>query len=209
MPRLIASIREETSGAALPLIAFGAALNLGAGQLVTLLKVPIFLDTLGTVLVAITAGPWAGILSGVIAAGVGGIYINPYLPYYIPTVVVVAAFAALMAKRGFFKTVPRAIIAGACQGLLAAATAAPITTWLFGGVTLAGSSLVVAYLRATGETLLKSVFLAGVATDPVDKALTYVLALLLIRRLPASIARYYPKTAYLFQTTKAAQTDVR
>lgn len=207
--KLAASILGEVSGAALPLIAFGAALNLIAGQLVTLFKLPIFLDTLGTVLVAITAGPWAGILSGVIAAVVGGIYINPYLPYYIPTVAAVAAFAGLMAKWGFFRTVPRAILAGIVQGLIAATISAPITARLFGGVTLAGSSLIVAYLRATGKTLLKSVFLAGVAAEPVDKALTFLLALLLVRRLPVSITRYYPKAAFIVPAQKAARTGER
>ncbi|MDA2925819.1 hypothetical protein MYX78_01070 [Acidobacteria bacterium AH-259-G07] len=197
MAKLIQNIREEIGGVALPFIAFGAALNLVLGQVIAFLKLPVYLDTVGTVLVAITIGPWAGILSGIMAAIIGGVYINPYLPYYIPTVIVVGGFSAFMARKGFFTTWPKTIFAGLLQGFAAAVVSAPITAYLFGGITLAGTSLIVAYLRFTGETLLKSVLFAGLAADPVDKTLTYVLSRLLVKRLPSSLTTYYPRTRYL------------
>jgi len=44
----------------LALIAVGIVLNLVLGQTVSLLNLPVFLDSIGTVIVALLAGPWAG-----------------------------------------------------------------------------------------------------------------------------------------------------
>jgi energy-coupling factor transport system substrate-specific component len=183
---------EQFSGIALPSIAFGVGLNLVLGHLITLLKLPIYLDNVGTVLIAILVGPIAGITAGVIAAIIGGILLNPFLPYYIPVVCAIGGLAGYLAKRGFFRTWPTLIIGGILQALLAAVIAAPITTYLFGGITLAGSSFIVAYLRSTGEALFKSVILAGLAAEPVDKTLVYILAFLIARRLPRSLLLRYP-----------------
>jgi len=197
MRSLVQEMRKELTGTSVPFIAFGAALNLALGQIITLLKLPLYLDLVGTVLVAIIVGPWAGVLSGVVAAVIGGLYLNPYLPYYIPTVATVGLLSGFMASKGFFKTWPKTVFAGLLQGFIAAAVSAPITTYLFGGITLAGTSFVVAYIRSTGQTLLKSVFFAGLAAEPIDKGLTYILARLIAGRVPASLMVYYPRARYL------------
>ena len=43
------------------------ALNIAVGQIVVLLKLPVFLDSIGTVLVGIICGPWAGALTGALS----------------------------------------------------------------------------------------------------------------------------------------------
>src|SRR5699024_11871608 len=48
------------------LIPLGVALNYVAGQLAVLLKLPVFLDTIGTAFVSIIAGPWIGLITGVL-----------------------------------------------------------------------------------------------------------------------------------------------
>jgi energy-coupling factor transport system substrate-specific component len=46
------------------LIPVAIAINIAIGQIVVLLKLPVFLDSIGTVLVGIICGPWAGALTG-------------------------------------------------------------------------------------------------------------------------------------------------
>src|SRR5450759_99739 len=48
----------------LVLVPIGIALNVVGGMLNTTLKLPLFLDTIGTMLVAVTCGPWLGALAG-------------------------------------------------------------------------------------------------------------------------------------------------
>ena len=49
------------------LIPVAIAINIAIGQIVVLLKLPVFLDSIGTVLVAIICGPWAGALTGALS----------------------------------------------------------------------------------------------------------------------------------------------
>ena len=50
----------------LVLIALCIALNIGLGQAASTLKLPIFLDSIGTVLAALLMGPWVGMATGLV-----------------------------------------------------------------------------------------------------------------------------------------------
>ncbi len=179
----------------LPLIAVGVGLNVVIGQLVAILKVPLYLDSIGTVLVAIVCGPWAGIAVGIAAEILAGIFFNPALPYYIPVACAIGGLAGVLARRGFFTTWPRVIVGGLLQAIVAAVISAPITAYVFGGVRPAGTTAVIAYLRATGGTLFPSVFFAGLGVEPVDKTLTYVVAFLIAKNLPRNLLERFPGAA--------------
>lgn len=187
------SIKKETSGVAIPFIAFGAALNLSLGQLVGLIKLPLYLDSIGTVLVAILCGPWAAIIAGSVANIVSSIMFSPPSVFFIPTVAVIGAFTGFWAKRGFFRRWYTAVAGGVLQGILAAVVSAPISAYLFSGVTLSGMDFLVIYFRHVGKTILESTFLQGLASDPVDKALTYLVAFLVVQRLPYRLVIRFPR----------------
>jgi energy-coupling factor transport system substrate-specific component len=191
--RFTTSIRKETSGVAIPFIAFGAALNLSLGQIVGLLKLPVYLDSIGTVLVAILCGPWAAIISGAVANTVGSITFSPPSVFFIPTVVVIGIFTGIMARKGIFRRWYTALPAGVVQGILAAALSAPISAYLFSGITLSGMDFLVMFFRARGETILLSTFLQGLVADPLDKALTYTLAWFIVKQLPRRLVIRFPR----------------
>ena len=52
------SIKEDFSMVAILTIPICVAINVVGDQIVQLLKLPIFLDVIGTVLMAMLAGPW-------------------------------------------------------------------------------------------------------------------------------------------------------
>ncbi|NLV47950.1 MAG: ECF transporter S component, partial [Clostridiaceae bacterium] len=54
------SIKTDFNMLALLFIPIGVAINFVGGQLASLLKLPVYLDTIGTMLTAILAGPWVG-----------------------------------------------------------------------------------------------------------------------------------------------------
>ncbi len=187
------SIKRETSGVAIPFIAFGAALNLSLGQLTGLLKLPLYLDSLGTVLVAVLCGPWAGVLAGIVANTTASVLFSPPMLFFIPTVLLIGAFSGFWAKRGFFQKWYLVLAGGILQGILAALVSAPISAYLFSGVTLGGTDFLVMYFRAIGKSLLESTLLQGLATDPVDKTITYLIVFLVIRRLPHRLVIRFPR----------------
>lgn len=177
----------------LTLIPVGVAINLSIGTIVQVIKLPVFLDSIGTVMVAVLAGPLPAIVTGVITVFVGGFLTNPVLPFFAATAVAIGWFSGFCANQGAFKRVWVWCLCGLAMGVIAAVVSAPTIVYLFGGVTQSGSSLVVAYLMATGKTVLRSVLLAGIACDPVDKVLTYFIVWILIQGLPLSLRGSFPR----------------
>lgn len=171
--------------AAIPL---AIGLNLALAFIVNLLRLPLFLDSAGTVLVGALFGPAIGALTGALSNSIAGLVLNPVYFYFIPTACFIGAAAGWTARRIRFRPGWRVVLAGAIVGILAAIISAPIATFALGGVTPAGSySVIVAFLKASGRTMLKSTVLAGVGTDPVDKAASFLLASLVVAGLPAAI----------------------
>ncbi len=178
---------SEISGTAIPLMAFSVALNLTAGQITTALKIPIYLDSIGTILVAVLVGPWAasltGTLSNVMAAGIG----NPMMMFFIPVTILIGIFSAFVAKLGWFRKWYLCILGGLIQGMLAATISAPIAAYVFGGTMMAGTDFLVLLFRSTGHTLLQSTFLQGLMSDPIDKTISYLIVFFLLNKLPQRI----------------------
>ena len=178
------SIADEMKGAALPFVAFCIALNLTAGQLTAALKIPIYLDSIGTILSAVLIGPWSAVICGSIANLLASAFGNPSMMFFIPVVIVIGSFTALLARRGWFRKWYLVVIGGILQGVLAALVSAPIAAYLFGGVMMSGTDFLVLYFRSVGNTLLNSVLYQGLASDPVDKVVSYLIVFFLTRNLP-------------------------
>lgn len=177
-------IAAELTGAALPFVAFCIALNLTAGQLTAALKIPIYLDSVGTILVAVLVGPWSAVICGstanLLAAALG----NPSMMFFIPVVVVIGVFTGFVARIGWFRKWYLVVLGGILQGVLAALASAPISAYLFSGVMMAGTDFLVLYFRSMGNTILNSVVYQGLASDPVDKLVSYLIVFFLTRNLP-------------------------
>jgi len=181
-------------------IALCAALNFAIGNIVYLVKLPIYLDSIGTILCALLIFPdrFAAIACAFIAGFIGailtGLVINPFLPWFTLTVLAIALVSALLTARGTetFRARPlpvpafagKVILYGVITGVASAIVSAPVVVYLFGGVTGSGTAFVVAFFLKTGQQLLNSALLAGLTTEPVDKTLQVLLAALLYRATP-------------------------
>jgi energy-coupling factor transport system substrate-specific component len=182
------------------LIALGAALNCSIGAIVYLVKLPIYLDSIGTILIVLLLAPdrtaafmcaWA---AGWVGLAVSGI-INPFLPWFALTDVAIAAVAALLIvpaaatfrarplRRGAFAF--QVALCGVVMGVVSAIVSAPVVVYLFGGVTGSGSAFVVALFLKDGLHLMSAAVLSGLAADPLDKVLQVLLAALLYRVTPS------------------------
>lgn len=184
--------RKETSGAAIPFIAFCIALNITAGQITSALKIPIYLDSIGTVLTAVLVGPLAGAATGAFSNLLASAMGSPAMAFFAPVSIVIGLFTGFLARRGWFKRWYTVILGGALQGILAAVCSAPISAYLFSGVMMAGTDFLVLYFRSVGNTILESVFYQGLASDPVDKMITYLIAFILTRNLPRRLTNRFP-----------------
>jgi energy-coupling factor transport system substrate-specific component len=188
----VSRFEKEVNATTIPLIAFGAALNIVVGQAVQLIKLPLYLDSIGTIMIACVVGPLAGMLTGAFANLTLGFFFNYAFIFFIPVTLVIGAFSGLAARVGAFKRWYTAMPAGLVQGVLAAVASAPIAAFMFGGVTMGGTDFLVLYFRAIGKSIVQSAFLQGLAADPVDKAVSYLIVYFLLTRIPRAILLRLP-----------------
>jgi hypothetical protein len=106
------------------LIPIAIAINIVLGQTVAaVLKVPIYLDSIGTVLVGVIAGPIPGLVTGILANLLWTYVLPPpfHTDFAAPFAVVAAFigfFAGVVAQFGVFRPRPNADVAGIALGAL-------------------------------------------------------------------------------------------
>ncbi|HSM57519.1 MAG TPA: hypothetical protein VK879_15310 [Candidatus Sulfomarinibacteraceae bacterium] len=178
-------IREDFNTLTLVMIPVAIAINVAIGQLIFALRIPLYLDSIGTVLVGALAGPWAGALTGLLSNlvwGLSGLNVT-YAPFA-AVAAVIGLLAGLFTEVGWFRVWWKSVVAGIIAGLVAAVLSAPISAYVFGGVTGAGTDAVVAMFRGIGFGILPASFAQGVTSDPLDKAITFLIVYLIVQGLP-------------------------
>lgn len=194
MSSFTARLQKDFSTITLVLIPVAIAINIVIGQIVVLLKLPVFLDSIGTVMVAVLAGPWAGALTGTLSNIIWGLIIDPGALPWFPVALVIGLVAGICANYGLFKKWWGVVITGFLIALAAAIVGTPIGVYLFGGITSSGSSFITAYLLATGQGLVESVLSTNFIVEPIDKIATALLAWLIIKGLSARYVSRFPRS---------------
>jgi len=172
----------------LALMSMLIALNLAIGGLVHVLKLPVFLDAIGTVLGVVLLGLLPGMIIGVASFALAAVVLNPVYIWFIGTQAVIAITVYLAAsKLGAFKTWQRAAATGIALGVIAGIASAPVIVGVFGGVSGSGRDLITVALMKTGEQIFKAVLLSGAASEPIDKLLQVMAAYFVLHALPKSV----------------------
>jgi PAS domain S-box-containing protein len=177
---------SQSLAAGLVLVAAGVAANVLLGQLVrNVFRLPIFLDSIGTIFVGALAGPLAGAATGVISNVVWGlVFADPTIIPYSLTAACVGLAAWYAASRGAFRSPLWAATAGLATGVLAALVSAPISAYLTRGVTASGNDYLLQLLAGTSDNILQAATLRGFLADPLDKLLSFLAVWLLLRLVP-------------------------
>jgi energy-coupling factor transport system substrate-specific component len=175
------------------LIPVAIAINLTIGQIVLVLKLPVYLDSIGTVLVGVICGPWAGALTGALTNIVAGIILDPgWLPWF-PVAAVIGATAGVMANIGYFKNWWKVVVTGFVIAVMATIVGTPISIAIFSGISASGSSLITVFLLETGRGLLEAVLTTNFISEPVDKIATSLLAFAILDGLSARYLSRFPR----------------
>ncbi|BCS86862.1 membrane protein [Pseudodesulfovibrio sediminis] len=165
-------------------IAVAIVINIAVGQLVSLLKLPIFLDSIGTILVGVLAGPWAGAITGLLTNLIWGLISSPVAAAFAPVAMVIGFMAGICARYGLFKTWWLALVAGVVITVFNAVVAVPIRLYMFGGITGSGADFVTSYMLALGRDLFGSVVITVFTSNLLDKVVSALLVWGLIKALP-------------------------
>ncbi len=192
--KLIESIKKDFNTMTWVLIPVAIAINVVVGQIVVLLRLPVYLDSIGTVLVAVLAGPWAGALTGTLSNVIWGLAIDPNAFPWFPVALFIGFVAGWCAVGGLFKNWWKVAITGFLVALTAAVVSTPIAVYLYGGITASGSSFITAYLLETGRGVFNAVFSTNFLVEPVDKIATAMLAFAIIKGLSKRYIARFPRS---------------
>ncbi|ELY9157297.1 ECF transporter S component [Salmonella enterica] len=184
--------RRPFSSQSLVLIVIAIAINMIGGQLISMLKLPIFLDSIGTLISAVLLGPFIGMLTGLLTNLLWGLLTDPIAAAFAPVAMVIGLVAGWLARAGWFRTLPKVIVSGVVITLAVTLVAVPLRTALFGGVTGSGADLFVAWMHSMGQNLVESVAITVISAILVDKILTAIIVWVLLRQLPLRTTRHFP-----------------
>ena len=186
-------LQQDFSTMTLVLIPVAIALNIVVGQIVGTLNLPIFLDSIGTMLMALLAGPWVGALTGLLSNLIWGLISDPVAAAFAPVAMVIGLVAGLLARAGLFRQWWRAILSGAIIAVALSFVAVPIRVYMFGGVTGSGVDFFTAYLLAVGRDLFSSVIITVITSNLLDKVVTAVLAWTIVKALSKRFVARFPR----------------
>jgi energy-coupling factor transport system substrate-specific component len=195
--------RKEFTTFSIALIAVAVAINIGVGQVPRLVALPLYLDSIGTVLVGVLIGPWAGAVTGFLSNLVWTLTgLFPQAFAWAGVAAIIGVLSGAFGRSGWLRTLPKAAAAGLITGIVAAILSAPISAYVFGGVTgSAGTDAIVAAARAAGLDALMSNLAQGTFSDPLDKMVTFIIVWAVLLALPE---RFKARFAGFMPAPKAA-----
>jgi hypothetical protein len=133
-------------------------------------------------------------LAGLVIADPVGLWIEPALG------VLAGVGVWYWARRGDNARLFPVWVGGVTTGIVAAAMSAPIAAIFFGGVTGAGTDLLVSLYRTLGLNVFTSVFAQGLTSDPLDKTISYTIVYFILAALPLTVRTLHSRG----ETTVAA-----
>ena len=178
--------------AKLALIPTLVGLNLVVAWIAASIKLPVFLDSIGITLGAILAGPMIAVIIGVATCLLGSVMLVPSYWAFSGTATAIGLMSYLFAKYGFYVKWWKAVIAGLIIALVSASVSAPVSFYLTGGSTGGGVDALTVLFHAAGNSILKSVFLSGFSSEPVDKVITSLAAWFLAHSLSRRTLAWFP-----------------
>lgn len=155
------------------LIPIAVLVNGAGGWLLSKLDTPFYLDTIGTIFVAVVAGPFVGALTGVLTNVILGYFSAGYAPYW-PVPLLIGLVAGTCANAGMFRMWWKVVLAGLFIAVTAAVASALVSARVFGGFTFDPAYFLL--------------------EEPLDKIVTALIVFGIARLLPKALLSRLPRT---------------
>lgn len=164
-------------------VATGIIINLAGSRIAVNLKLPLYLDSVGTILISLVGGSVPGVLVGFLSNIINGFF-DRYNLYYAPISVLLAITTVILAGRGYFDKLWKALLLAIPFSLFGGVLGSAITFGLFGNGFGEGFSLPLALkFYDAGLSVFFSQMLADTLVDIVDKFVTILITWLIWKAL--------------------------
>ena len=171
----------------------GIVINMAGVRLISEFELPLYMDTVGTVLTAVVAGSLPGIVVGFITNLLKG-FVGTEGMYYGVLNMLTALLASFFAKKGFFRNAFKPLLTVPVFALVTGALSA-VLTWFMNGCEMGGIAEVFArfFYDRTPLNDFSSQLSGEIVLELIDKSITVVLAVLLLLLVPKTMrSRFKP-----------------
>ncbi|MHA3023917.1 hypothetical protein ACXPWS_27050 [Mycobacterium sp. BMJ-28] len=187
------------------MIPIGIAINIVGGQIAILLKLPAYLDSVGTILIGALCGCWPGAIVGAVSNLLNAITLPTAAPYTLLSILF-GLLAGYLSRLGVFRVFWKALLSAIPFSIIGGGAGACITLALYGGFGGQGTDFITTSFIAAGISKNVAVFLAAVPVDVIDKIPTVILVYLIIGRISKRLMSKMPLGyVYLEKPKKAAK----
>ncbi|QLG49828.1 ECF transporter S component [Natrinema halophilum] len=188
-------VQSDFTTTAWVLIPVAVGLNLVGRFIVQTLRLPLFLDSSGTILLGIIAGPWVAAVGGGLTSIMIAIGLNPGSLPFIFVQIAFGIVSGTLAYRGWFVIETmidywKLITSGVILAIVSTLISTPIAVYLFGGVTGAPADVMTGVLLASGQDLFQAVLGGRIVIELIDKTAAIIVAYYVAVNIPK---RYLPK----------------
>ena len=189
----------------LAMIPICLAINYVGAQIAIALKLPMYLDVIGSIMMGAICGPIPGVVLGALSSAINSLS-EPTAIAYIPVTVACGLVAGLLGKAGFMKQLWKSLIAGFVLAVAAVAISSPITAFLYGGISGTGNDVIVLGLQAAGMGLLPATLIATLITEFFDKLLSCWVVFFVVKALSDRQLSRFP-LGYIYMRTVDEEED--
>lgn len=165
------------------LIPIGIAVNVVGGQLALMLKLPVFLDSIGTFVVAALTGIGPGLIVAIGTQLINAIT-TPTVLAFIEIGMLFAVESYLFAKWGIYKSLPKSAVSGVAVAIIDACLSVPTTAFLLGGFAGTGATTIAASLMAAGWGVFAATFVSEIVSETMDKVVCLIIIFFVLKAIP-------------------------
>lgn len=155
------------------------AINYIGANIALFLRLPIYLDMIGTLLVSVALGPGFGLLAATISALLSWMTTDIFAIYFAPVAIVASLMAGIVIKPS--TSIAHLLWKSLLVSLPGTIVASMITVLLFNGITSSGSSLIAQLLQGLGLDMTTSLIIVQLGTDYLDRLISLILVLIILR----------------------------
>ena len=168
-------------------IAMAVVLNMVGAFIALTLQIPIYLDSIGTVLVASLLGPMYGAVTGLLSGLLSGLTFDIYSLYYIPAQILTGYMAGMIYRKTrcmHGKVFPLGVLGISIPTSIASAI---VTAFVFSGFTSSNSTYLVVVMNKMGISLVMSCFIVQALTDFCDELVASIITRKLLKSMSSDM----------------------
>lgn len=197
------SIKKDFTLMSIMLIPIAVAINFIGGNLVLTLKLPLYLDSIGTFLVGMLAGPWVGMVTGALSIAINSISDPTLLPYAILSALCGAAVGVL-ARKNMFSSVVKAVISAVLVAVVSVVVSVLLKYIFFGGFGTSGVSAMCAAMIAGGCPFWIAQFTAQMIAELPDKIISIIIPFFVVKAMSDRYLYKFPNGQVFINSKKKA-----